>query len=390
MRQTRPDWVRKLAAVIMVGGLVLIVGVAGGRFLGWFDNTRTVTLDAPRAGLVMNPDAKVKLRGVQVGKVASIEQNGDHARLTLHIDTDDLPLIPANVRADIKSNTVFGAKAVNLVVPSDGAQGTLRPGATITADHVVVELNTVYQQLVNVLAQTEPDKTSTILGAVDGALSGRGEAIGQALEQLTGILGVTNKHLPQLNDLLEQAAGATDVYADAMPDLTRILDGATTVGDTLVAHSPGLDALLINVTGMGNTAGGVLGRSKDDLMSTLTDLHPVTSLLGRQAPGLRCFITAASDATDVARPLLGGRNGMLLLDAGLIPGQDPYRYPQDLPAVRGDGPPTCEGGLSDIDAKTPVKFHVIDNAEQPYQPRTEPKVQPFKLFNLLFGGPARG
>ena len=146
----------------------------------------------------------------------------------------------------------------------------------------------------------------------------------------------------------------------------------------------------MNVTGMGNTIDGVLSKSKDDLMSSLTDLHPVTALLGRHAPGLRCFITASSNAVDVARPLLGGRNGMLLLDAGLIPGQDPYRYPQDLPDVRGDGPPTCEGGLTDIDAEKPVDFYVIDNAQQPYQPRTEPKVQPYKLFNLLFGGPPRG
>ncbi|MGB3698978.1 MAG: MCE family protein [Gordonia sp. (in: high G+C Gram-positive bacteria)] len=381
---------RKLAALIMVGLLVGIIALASGQFLGWFNSTKTVTLFAPRAGLVMNPDAKVKLRGVEVGRVKSVTSVGGKAELKLDMASDQLHFVPANVYADIKSNTIFGAKAVNLVIPASGPQGQLSAGSVIEADHVVVELNTVYQQLVDVLAQLQPDKLNVMIGAVDEALSGRGKQIGDALVQLTDILGKTNPHLPELNRLLREASQATNTYADAMPDLMRIVDNATVVGNTLVDNATNLDALLINVTGMGNTVNGVLSASKKNLISTLTDLNPVTRLLGRQAPGLRCFITGASDATDIATPLLGGRNGMLLLDAGLIPGQDPYRWPQDLPEVRGDGPPTCQAGLSNVQSKEHIPFYVVDNAPQPYQPRTTAKVQPQKLFQLLFGGTPRG
>ncbi|WP_345312210.1 MCE family protein [Gordonia alkaliphila] len=387
---SRSHGVRKLAAVVMVGLLIGIIVAASGQFLGWFADTQKVTLYAPRAGLVMSPAAKVKLRGVEVGRVATVTNDGDRAVLELDMATSDLKYVPANVRADISSNTIFGAKNVNLVIPDEGAEGQLRGGDTITADHVVVELNTVYQQLVNVLAELEPDKVNVTMGAVAGALSGNGERLGTALQELNHVLGETNKHLPQLNRLLTQAATATNVYADAMPDLMRTIDNATVIGDLLVENTANLDALLINVTGMADTANDVLGRSKKDLMATLTDLNPVTQLLGRQAPGLRCFITASSGAADLATPLLGGRNGMLLLDSGLIPGQNPYRWPEDLPEVRGDGPPTCEAGLSDVTSKEKVDFYVIDNAPQPYQPRTTAKVQPFRLFNLLFGGPQRG
>ncbi|MFM9378667.1 MCE family protein [Gordonia sp. VNK21] len=374
----------------MVGLLAAVVALASGQFLGWFDSTSTVTLHSPRAGLVMDPDAKVKLRGVQVGRVAKVRNHGDHAVLTLEMDNDTIREVPDNVVADIKSNTIFGAKAVNLEIPDTGASNAhLRAGSTIDADHVVVELNTVYQQLVTVLATIEPQKLNTVIGAVDEALAGNGERVGDALEQLTNILGKTNKHLPEFNDLLEQAAGATNVYADAMPNLMRTVDNATQVGNTLVENTANLDSLLISVTGMANTANGVLSRAKKDVMATLTDLNPVTSLLGYHAPALRCFITTASDLVDIASPLLGGRNGMLLLDAALIPGQNPYRWPQDLPQVKGNGPASCEG-LTDSTSKEHVRFYVIDNAPQPYQPRTTAKLQPFKLFNLLFGGPELG
>ncbi|WP_290852523.1 MCE family protein [Gordonia sp. (in: high G+C Gram-positive bacteria)] len=384
------DGTRKIAALIMVGLLIGIVALASGQFLGWFKDTTPVTLYAPRAGLVMSPDAKVKLRGVEVGRVVSVTTDGDRAQLKLDMATSTLNQVPANVRADIKSNTIFGAKAVNLVIPETGAEGELGKGSVIEADHVVVELNTVYQQLVNVLAELQPDKLNITLGAVDEALSGRGKEIGNALVQLTDVLGKTNPHLPELNRLLEEAAGVTNVYADAMPDLMRVVDNATLVGNTFVDNAANLDSLLINVTGMGNTINGVLSRSKKDLMATLTDLNPVTALLGRQAPGLRCFVIAASKAVDIATPLMGGRNGMLLLDAGLIPGQDPYEYPGDLPEVRGDGPPTCQGGLTNVESKEHVPFYVIDNADTPYQPRTTPKVESRKLFQLLFGGTPRG
>ncbi len=50
-----------------------------------------------RAGLVMNPDAKVQVRGVQVGKVASFEDLPDGgAALHLAMDPSRLSAIPAN------------------------------------------------------------------------------------------------------------------------------------------------------------------------------------------------------------------------------------------------------------------------------------------------------
>ncbi|MDL9945229.1 MCE family protein [Gordonia sp. ABSL11-1] len=389
-RQERSRAVRRTAAVVMVGSLVVIVAAASGQFLGWFSSTQTVTLEAPRAGLVMSPDAEVRLRGVPVGRVESIEQQNDQAVLTLHIDSDQMSQIPGNVTADIKSNTVFGAKTVNFVVPESGASGQLAPDQVIEADHVVVELNTVYQQLVNVLAEIQPEKLNSVVGAVNTALAGNGERIGSALDQLSGILEQTNPHLPELNQLLRQAATTTDVYADAMPDLMRTVDNATFIGNNLVDNTANLDALLINATGMANTINGVLAPSKSTLISTLTNLDPVSQLLGYNSPGIKCFLTTSAKAADLAKPYFGGRNGNLLLYAGLLPGKEPYRYPQNLPRVGAAGPPTCAGGLSDPTTTQHSKFYVTNNAPVPYQPRTTPKANREKLFQLLFGEPPRG
>jgi ABC-type transporter Mla subunit MlaD len=49
--------------------IVAVFGLAATLFRGGFTDSVPVTVIASRAGLVMNPDAKVQVRGVQVGKV---------------------------------------------------------------------------------------------------------------------------------------------------------------------------------------------------------------------------------------------------------------------------------------------------------------------------------
>ncbi len=98
----------------------LIVGLSVGLFRGSFTETVPLTVVSERAGLVMNPDAKVKMRGVQVGTVSSIESRPDGmAVLHLAMDPAQLKRIPSNVQVDIASSTVFGAKFVQLQNPAD-------------------------------------------------------------------------------------------------------------------------------------------------------------------------------------------------------------------------------------------------------------------------------
>lgn len=390
-RQERSNAVRKTAAVIMVGSLIAVIIAASGAFLGWFTKTETVTLHASRAGLVMSPDAKVRLRGVPVGTVKSISEQGNQAVLTLEINSDQMSLIPGNVNAQIKSNTVFGAKSVYFEVPTSGGEGQLQSGQVIDADHVVVELNTVYQQLVAVLAELQPEKLNATVGAVNTALTGRGDAIGGSLTQLSELLGKTNPHLPELNELIRQTATVTNVYGDVMGDLMRTVDNAVFTGNTLRANASNFDALLLNVTGMANTINNdVLAPSKADLMATLTQFSPVSELLGYQSPGIECFLRTSAVASDLAKPYMGGKNGMLMFYAGLLPGKEPYTYPDSLPQVGAAGPPTCANGLSNPSTTVHSPFYVTDNAAVPYQPRTTPKFNRQKLFNLLFGEPRLG
>jgi phospholipid/cholesterol/gamma-HCH transport system substrate-binding protein len=79
--------VRALTGLATVAVLATIVAVAVGLFQGSFTESVPVTVLSPRAGLVMNPDAKVKMRGVQVGKVDAIESR-PNGQAVLHLAMD--------------------------------------------------------------------------------------------------------------------------------------------------------------------------------------------------------------------------------------------------------------------------------------------------------------
>src|ERR1700737_242051 len=192
--------IRALTGLVTVAIIAAIVAVAVGLFQGSFTESVPVTVLSPRAGLVMNPDAKVKMRGVQVGKVDSIESrpNGQ-AVLPLGMYPSDMHLIPANVLVDLTEPTVFGAKFVELVPPAKPSAQTLHAGQVLDSQHVTVEINTVFKQLTAVLGTLDPAKLNETLGAIGQALSGRGEKIGQAFSDLDSFLAKFDPSLPALS-----------------------------------------------------------------------------------------------------------------------------------------------------------------------------------------------
>ena len=331
--------VRALAGVLTVLALLMVVVVAVGLFQGSFTKSVPVTVVADRAGLVMYPDAKVKLHGAQVGQVDSIEALPDGgAALRLAIDPGARGSIPANVGAEITSSTVFGAKFVELVPPADPSAEPIRAETVIRGgDKVTVELNTVFQQLVSVLSKVEPAKLNQTLGALATSLNGRGEKFGQTLVDLDGALAKLNPALANLNDELVLAPTVFDAFADAGPDLVAIIDNTTRIGDTLVDQRDSLDALLVSAIGLADIGTEVVSANRGPLTDVVHLLAPTTDLTNQYNAALTCGLGAML-------PLANGPGlpvpGAVLLQ-GFFLGRERYRYPDNLPKVAAKGGPQC-------------------------------------------------
>ena len=384
--------VRPLAGLGLVIALLLIFALAVGLFRGSFTETKPVTVISDRAGLVMNPDAKVKMRGVQVGKVKTIEARADGtAALQLDIDPKQMHLIPSNVLVDITSNTVFGAKFVQLVPPPDPSPQKLHEGQVIQGQHVTIEINTVFQQLVNVLDKIDPAKLNETLGAIATAFNGRGEKFGQTLVDFNALLAKIEPSLPNLSHDIEASVPTFNAYADAAPDLVSTIQSTTTVSNSIVDQQQNLDEFLVSAIGLADLGNEVVGANRQGLTDVAHLLVPTTGTLAEYHDALRCGVGGL-----VPFAKSPPQYSAIIVSAGLTLGVDRYRYPGDLPkvAAKSGGANYCEAlGLPDLPANFVPPFVAGDVGSNPAQYGNQGiLLNSDALKNWLFGpldGPPR-
>jgi phospholipid/cholesterol/gamma-HCH transport system substrate-binding protein len=391
MIKTYRKKVLRIAALVMAA---LFAGISALTYLfysGAFIPVDTVTVTSPRAGLVMDRDAKVKYLGVQVGKVSAVEFDGEQARLTLEIRRDQMQYIPSNVSVRIAGNTVFGAKSVEFLSPQVPDESALAANSHLHAGDVALEVNTLFQTLVDTMKKVDPVELNATMTAVGEGLRDNGDDLGVTLSTLTDYMGEVNPHLPTLHADIRKTADVAGVYAEAAPDLITLFDNTAPISDTFVDHSDDLTAALMAATGFGDTAADVLQPAQNDLIAAVQRLRAPLKVLGDYSPQLGCVITGMANTLREFSPAFGGRVPGVFLNVFFIPGVTTYTYPESLPIVNASGGPNCRG-LPDLPTKMKngtfwrPPFLVTDNAYIPYQPNTELQFDPLSTFQFLFNG----
>lgn len=388
--ESKRSHVRVAAAILAV--LLVAFGVL--TYLSYtqaFAPTDTVTLTSPRAGLVMEKEAKVKYRGIQIGEVKSIDYTGNQAKLTLAIDSGEMRYIPSNAVVRIAGNTIFGAKSVEFVPPDDPSSTSMRPGTQVQASAVQLEVNTLFQTLTDVLQKINPVELNATLSALGEGLRGNGDNLGATLAGLNSYLAQLNPKLPTLQSDFQKTAIVANIYADAGPDLVTVLDNLPTISDTVVDQQDNLNATLLALTGLANNGYDTLAPAEDDFIAAVQRLRAPAKLLGDYSPEVGCLLKAIVTAADRFGPIIGGTKPGLFVSSSFIPGAPAYTYPESLPIVNATGGPNCRG-LPDIPSKQfggsffHSPFLVTDNAYVPYQPNTELQFDAPSTLQFLFNG----
>jgi phospholipid/cholesterol/gamma-HCH transport system substrate-binding protein len=328
-------------------------------FTGTLTKSVAVTLTSDRAGLVMESGAKVKLRGVPVGRVAGVEPGSNPVRLKLELFPDQITHIPANAQAQIRATTIFGAKYVDLIYPDHPSAQHISAGAVLQSRNVATEVNTVFQNLVDVLDKIEPPKLNAVLTALADAVGGRGDRIGEATTAANHVLGAINPRMATVQQDWRSLTGATDAYSAAAHNILATVDAFSTTSATITGHAVDLDALLLNTIGASQAGIDLLAPNQSNLIRAVNVLQPTTDLLMKYNPEYTCLLMGAKLWLDQGGYDVAGGNGRtVILDDGLLFGDDSYRYPDNLPIVAAKGgpggKPSC-GGLPDTSKNFPVR-----------------------------------
>lgn len=382
--------VRLAAALLasLLAGFVLLTYLS---YTAAFSSTDTVTVTAPRAGLMMERDNKVKYRGIQIGKVKDVSYNGQRAVLTLSIDSHELHYVPDNATVHIAGSTIFGSKSVEFVPPQSPSKHSLAPGARIDKSEVSLEVNTLFQSLMDLLHKIDPVELNGTLSALAEGLRGHGNDFGTLLAGLNTLTQQTNPKLPTLAQDFQKTATVANIYADAAPNLNTVINNVPTISRTIVDQQGNLNDTLLATIGLANNAYETIAPPEQDLIDAIKRLRAPLKVAGDYSPEFGCLFGGIDRGIKEFAPILGVKKAGLFTSSSFVLGAPSYTYPESLPIVNASGGPNCRG-LPDIPTKQTggswfrSPFLVTDNAYIPYEPFTEMQVDAPSTLQFLFHG----
>lgn len=354
-RRLHPAW---WTAILIAAITAMLAGTAAA-YRDSLKSSVPVTVRSDRSGLGMESNAKVMINGIQVGRVTGVTSGRQPVELKLDIDAAQTKYIPANVGAQIRATTAFGAKYVDLIYPDDPSPHRLTAGAVLTSRNVTTEVNTVFENLVGLLDQIDPAKLNAVLAALSEGFRGQGERIGQAITDANQVLLELNPRSETVRQDWRALKGFSDAYGAAADDIVSVLDAASTAGTTITNHATALDALLLNAIGFARAGTELIAPNQKNLIDAVNILEPTTNLLAKYDPSLTCTLVGAKWWLDNGGYRnIGGNGRTFVVDGAILLGNDKYNYPDNLPIVAAKGgpggKPSC-GSLPDASKKFPVR-----------------------------------
>ncbi len=373
----------------VVAGLGLVIIVAAvlvGTLLQYnrvFAGSVDVRVTADRAGITMDTGAPVKLYGVVVGRVSSVEVREEEVDISLELDPDEVDSIPRGVTAQLVPPTAFGAKYVQLTAPADEDGESIEQGDVITATATTVEVDETFTNLTGVLEAARPAQVSQALSAVAGALDERGEVLGELITLTETYLTSFNPSLPALSEDLRRVDDVAAVYDLAREDLTTTLDGAATTLETVVQQQASLRALELSLTSFSSEGDDLLRESGPGLSRSLRLLDPVTGTLARYSPELPCLIEGLAKGNELAEIAVGGTNPGITTFTHVVRGREPYQYATDLKVLGENRGPNCFGLPYVTPAEASLTYGpTFDTGVNPFKNAPSNDVEPFEILGL--------
>jgi virulence factor Mce-like protein len=295
---------RTRAAVAAVLTLLLVAGV-GLMVRNVVHKPTTITALFTTATAIY-PGDQVRVAGVRVGSITSIEPQGTKAKVTLAVDRA-VP-IPADARAVIVAQNLVGARYVQLA-PAFGADGdtsgpTMRDGDVIDVDRtaVPVEWDEIKTQLMRLSTDLGPGtaaSTSSVGRFIDSAanaMDGNGDKLRETIRQLTGLSRILADGSGNITDIIANLQTFVTVLRDSSTQIVQFQDRLATVSSVLDGSRSELDAALTNLSSAVDDVQRFVAGSRNQTAEQVERLADVVGNLSANQIALKNLLHVAPNA----------------------------------------------------------------------------------------------
>jgi phospholipid/cholesterol/gamma-HCH transport system substrate-binding protein len=337
---------RRLLGLAMLVLILALLGLCVAIYDQVFTPVVQVTAQIDQASNSLLPTAEVRLRGVTVGQVTSINTTGNAAAVAFTLYPSEAKHIPSNVTFRLLPKSLFGERYVELEAPANPSPTPIQTGAVIGKDRSsdALETEQLFNNLLPLLQAVRPADLATTLGALNQALTGRGAKLGDTITLLHQYLSQLNPALPDLIADIRALPQFSDTYTQAAPNLIQGLADLTTTSQTLVERQGQLADLLSTGTYAANDLREFLEEIRGDLINLVYTARPPLDLLARYSPEYVCLFHRLAAAVPLGVRAFGEYTPRPALRVTLTlvgPGRGPYVPHRDEPDYTDERGPRC-------------------------------------------------
>jgi len=245
------------------------------------------------AGQGIGTTSPVKVRGMEVGRVAKVELQPDgRAKLTLRI-LDGFK-VPDTVEASLEPASVFGPKFVNLIMGEHEATGPYLPaGATIAKTDDPLDLNDLLKSINATLGAIDARDIAIIITTLGEGFGGQGPQMRQLVDDIKKIVDVAHEHRADARKFLHNLAVLAQ-NRGVGDDISSIVADTDAVIATAANGNGRLDGFARGVTDISSLVGHGFEKHGDNLGDGFRSAENAVSLLTNQlgivGPAIRTIL----------------------------------------------------------------------------------------------------
>ncbi|MFL6106959.1 MAG: MCE family protein [Marmoricola sp.] len=231
----------------------------------------------------LKPNDEVRIAGVRVGKVSSVDLDGDHVRVAFKIKTDSP--FGTKTNAQIKVKTLLGAMFLAL---EPKGSGQLKKGATIPESRTRSAYDVVeaFSGLAERAQKINLEQLTTSLNTLSAATANTPEALKSTLKGLSALSANVAARDDQVNSLLTNLRKVSGVLADRNTDIVGLMKDSDVLLRAVVARREAVHTLLVSTSKFSTELTGLVKDSRADLKPALANLTGVVNVLKKNQTNL--------------------------------------------------------------------------------------------------------
>lgn len=246
----------------------------------------TVQVQLPDVGNIQR-NSRVRIGDVTVGTVTAIERQGWHALLTMRLNAD--VELPANSTATVGQTSLLGSLHVELAPPvAAEPEGRLHEGSLIplSAGDGYPTTEQTLAALSMVLNGGGLGQVHDITQSLSTAFAGRAADLRSLIEQVDVFVGNVEDQTRDIIDASDSVNRLVAQFAARTPVLDRALDTIPKALDVLADRRAELASALDKLGQFAAITADTVTRTKEDLITELSDLGPVLESLANAGPAM--------------------------------------------------------------------------------------------------------